>query len=66
MKYYRVFAKKEYQHNGEDKVRWLKVGEIKETDRGGRYLKLFLFPDTDFVIFPDQNNDSEKTNQESE
>ena len=58
MKYYNVFSKKEYQHQGEDKTRWLRVGEVKVTDNGGKYLKLFLHPNTDFVILPEVSDDS--------
>lgn len=59
MKFYQVFSKKEYQHNGEDKTRWFKVGELKITDNGGKYLKLFLHPNTDFVVLPEQDDTSE-------
>lgn len=59
MKYYQVFSKKEYVANGQDKTRWLKVGEIKVTENGGKYLKLNLLPHIDFVILPEQNDSSE-------
>lgn len=58
MKFYNVFSKKHYQHNGEDKVRWFKVGELKITDNGGKYLKLYMLPGTDYVVLPEQNDDS--------
>ncbi|MDW3650993.1 MAG: hypothetical protein R8P61_28205 [Bacteroidia bacterium] len=59
MKFYQVFSKKEYRHNGEDKTRWFKIGEIKVTDNGGKYLKLFFLPNTDFIVLPEQNDTSD-------
>lgn len=59
MKFYQVFSKKDYQHNGEDKTRWFKIGEIKVTNNGGKYLKLFQFPETDFIVLPEQDDTSE-------
>lgn len=57
MKYYKVFSKKEYSYQGETKIRWLKVGEIKVTDNGGMYLKLFMHPNTDFIVMPEVADD---------
>ncbi len=59
MKYYRVFAKRSYHHDGEEKVRWLRVGENKVTKYGGKYLKHFLYPETDYVILPENNEEDE-------
>jgi len=55
MKYLQVLAKKTYVQNGEEKTRWYRVGEVKITTGGGKYLKLFLYPNTDFIIVPEAN-----------
>lgn len=59
MKFYRVLSKKEYTHKGELKKRWHRVGEIKVTNNGGKFLKLYLFPEQDFYVLPDQGDESE-------
>lgn len=58
MKYYRVLTKFEYEHNGEKKVRWFRIGEIKETDRGGQYLTLYQQPATDFIIVQERDDEA--------
>jgi hypothetical protein len=61
MKFYNVFSRRDFTAKGETqtKTRWMKVGEIKVTDRGGKFLKLYHLPDTDFSILPDINDTSE-------
>ncbi len=51
MKYYNVCSVKEYEENGEQKKKWYRVGYIKETPNGGRYLTLFHQPDVTLFIF---------------
>lgn len=59
MKYFQVLAKKSYLHNGEEQTRWYRVGEIKVTANGGKYLKLFLHPNTDFAIVAENQEDGD-------
>lgn len=56
MNYSSIYTHKEYEENGESKKRWYRVGYIKETSAGGRFMTLFQQPDTSFFIF----NDDEK------
>ena len=58
MKYFQVLAKKTYEVNGEEHTKWYRVGEIKVTPHGSKYLKLFLHPNTDFAIVA-ENQDEE-------
>ncbi len=51
MKYFNVFSSRDYEENGETKRVWYKVGFIKETDNGGRFLTMFHQPDTSMYIF---------------
>lgn len=61
MKFYNVFSRRDYSVHGESeqKTRWMKVGEIKVTDKGGKFLKLYMHPDTDYSILPDINDTTE-------
>ena len=52
-----VFTRKDINARGEEIRLWHKVGLIKETPGGGRYLQLFQQPETDFYIFPDDQPD---------
>ena len=60
MKLLNVFTKREFEENGERKVQWYRVGFMKESEKGGKYLRLFHQPDTEFFLFDQgvQNLDS--------
>ena len=46
-----ICSKKEYEADGEKKVKWYKVGFLKIADSGKQYIKLFLFPETELFVF---------------
>jgi hypothetical protein len=50
LKIYDVFTRRIFVENGETQKKWYKVGFIKETPNGARYLRLFHQPDTEFFI----------------
>ena len=45
--------------NGEEQTKWYRVGEIKVTPNGGKYLKLFLHPNTDFVVVAENQEEQD-------
>ena len=51
MQLFDVCAKRVYQKDGKNEVKWYKVGTIKSADSGKRYLRLFLMPQTEFYVF---------------
>ena len=51
MQLFNVCSRKFYEKEGEKKIKWYKVGFLKVTDAGKRYLHLFLFPQTEFFLF---------------
>jgi len=54
-----VLTKKEYVNNGATKILWHKVGVVKTTRSGRRYLQLFQYPDTDYFIIEPQDEEYE-------
>ncbi|MCH8904473.1 MAG: hypothetical protein IIA45_11225 [Bacteroidetes bacterium] len=56
MKYLNVFTKREFEQDGERKIQWYRIGYLKETDKGGKYLRLFSQPDTEFFLFSQDDN----------
>jgi hypothetical protein len=58
MKYFNVCSLKEYEENGETKRKWYRVGYIKETQNGGRYLVLFHQPDVTLYIFENKEEEN--------
>ncbi|MEO0899597.1 MAG: hypothetical protein AAFY71_24520 [Bacteroidota bacterium] len=59
MKYFQVLSKKTFTLQGEEQTKWYRVGEIKVTPNGGKYLKLFLHPNTDFAIVAENQEDND-------
>lgn len=55
-----ICTKKEYEKNGEKKTIWLKVGVLKTTDEGKRFIELSLFPNTPMYVF-EQKKKEENT-----
>ena len=48
-----ICTKTEYTNNqGETKTYWNKVGTLKTTDDGKKFISLGMFPITDFYVFP--------------
>lgn len=56
MKIFDVCSRKIYQKDGEKKMKWYKAGVLKESDKGSLYLRLFNQPETDFFVFPKEEN----------
>ena len=54
-KLFDVFTRKIYEENGDRKVRWYKVGYLKETGKTSKYLVLFHQPDTPFYILENES-----------
>ena len=42
--------------NGEEKKKWYRVGHLKETNKGGRFLTLYHMPEADFYVFEDDED----------
>jgi len=59
MQVFNICSKKEYEKDGERKVKWYKVGFLKIADSGKKYIKLFLTPETEFYVF-DRNEQQEE------
>lgn len=51
MQYLQICTKKQVKIDGEDKTLWFKVGTMRVTDKGTRFLTLFHQPDTEFHVF---------------
>ena len=52
-----VMTKKEIEVNGEPKDLWFKVGVVKVTPYGRKYLQLYHQPHTDFFVFEPQEDE---------
>lgn len=52
-----VFAKREIVANGEQLKIWNKVGIIKTTKSGGKFLQMFHQPETDFFVFDEEKEE---------
>ena len=46
-----ICAKKIYEVNGEEKITWYKVGVLKISDNNRMYVRLFMYPSTEFSVF---------------
>lgn len=51
MQIFNICTKKDYEKEGEKKVKWYKVGFLKIADSGKRYIKLYHQPDTEYFVF---------------
>ncbi|MCF8459611.1 MAG: hypothetical protein K9G46_02720 [Flavobacteriales bacterium] len=51
MKYLQVCTKKKVKVDGEEKTLWFKVGAMRVTDKGTRFLTMFHQPDTEYHVF---------------
>lgn len=52
-----VFAKREIVVNSEKIALWNKVGIIKTTKNGGKFLQMFHQPETDFFVFDEEKEE---------
>lgn len=51
MQVFNICTKKEYEKDGEKKVKWYKVGFLKIAESGKKYIKLYMLPQTEFYVF---------------
>lgn len=61
MRFFRILSRRTYTHEGKEHTRWHRIGEIKETDGGGRYLRLYQSPETEFYVVEENHENSEET-----
>ena len=62
MQLFDICTRKDYEKDGEHKVKWYKVGVFKIADSGKKYIKLFHQPEIEFFVF----DRKEKTYPENE
>ena len=57
MQYLSICSRHDYKDsNGETKTRWYKVGYLKLTENGGKFIRLFHQPHTDFFCFESEES----------
>jgi hypothetical protein len=54
--YLSIYSRHDYQDNGTTKTRWYKVGYMKLTENGGKFIRLFHQPHTDFFCFESEES----------
>jgi hypothetical protein len=54
-KFYNVVTRKTINKESDNKHIYHKVGVVKITENGGWFLQLYQQPNTDFMIFPNHN-----------
>jgi hypothetical protein len=55
--YLGIFARHDYTDNeGNTQTRWYKAGYMKLTENGGKFLRFFHQPQTDFFCFEGDQN----------
>ena len=64
MQFFKILSKREFTYDGEKKSRWFRVGELKVTDGGGRYMRLYLFPDLELYLVEENNHEKEDSPQD--
>lgn len=64
-KFYNVCTRKTINSLSGEKKLYHKVGVVKVTENGGWFLQLYWQPDTDFLIFPNQDDELPVINFES-
>lgn len=57
MIFFNIFTKREYKKDDDrgDYQTWYKVGFMKETENGGRFIRMFHQPETTYYLFPTDN-----------
>ena len=62
MRLFHICTKKEYEKDGEVKVKWYKAGILKIADSGRQYIRFFHLPEIDFFVFesnpPEANSEN--------
>jgi hypothetical protein len=48
---YDICVRRNYEKNGEKKIKWYKVGFLKVVGTGKKYIRLFQQPNTEFFVF---------------
>lgn len=62
MQLFNICSRKVYEKDGEKKTKWYKVGILKMTENGNKYIRLFHQPNTEFFVFePVAKEESENT-----
>lgn len=51
MEFFNICTKKEWEQNGEKKVKWLQAGTLKILDGGKMFIELNHLPDVSFYVF---------------
>ena len=59
MQLFNVCARKIYDKNGEKKIKWYKVGLLKISDTGKRYLQMFHLPQVEYFLFENEEKTPE-------
>lgn len=58
MKCMNICSIENYQHNGTEKKKYYKVGELVEFDNGGSIIRLHMFPGQTFYVYEDKKNNN--------
>ncbi len=59
MIYKNICTKRVYQQNGQDKVKWLQAGTLRENDDGKQFIELNMFPNTSFYVFDQKKREAQ-------
>lgn len=62
MIYKDICVKKEFN----DKVKWQKVGTLKQTDDGKQFIEINIFPNQDFFVFDQKPREQQQQPQYQE
>jgi hypothetical protein len=53
---YDICVRRNYEKNGEKKIKWYRVGFLKVAESGKKYIRLFQQPHTEFFVFNRKEN----------
>jgi hypothetical protein len=65
MQIFDICTRKDYEKDGERKIKWYRVGSFKIADSGKKYIRLFHLPQIEFFVF-DRRENSERGKDESQ
>jgi len=51
MQLFNICTKREYEVNGDKKIKWYKIGVLKITDGQKKYIRLYHAPQTELYVF---------------
>jgi len=57
-----ICSKKEYNANGEKKVKWFQIGTLNTNNDGKQFVNLNMFPNESFYVF--ENKKEKQTEKE--